>query len=129
MIWAIGCLIQRECLDITIFLVFFGVLAQPGNENAEPIALFYFGICFFVLAVAQRIKRWFQFNRAVRQHSYYIGTSPFAFRWLPAFMHRNRRVARFIDPTILCSRRCCLLSLVARTRLLAVFFGILLAGL
>jgi hypothetical protein len=83
---------------ITIFLVFFGVLAQPGNESAEPIALFYFGICFFVLALAQRIKRWFQFNRAVRQHSYYIGTSPFAFRWLPSFMHRNRRVARFIDP-------------------------------
>jgi hypothetical protein len=85
-------------LGIIIFLVFFGVLAQPGNESAEPIALFYFGICFFVLALAQRIKRWFQFNRAVRQHSFYIGTSPFAFRWLPAFMHRNRRVARFIDP-------------------------------
>jgi len=85
-------------LGITIFLVFFGVLAQPGNEDAEPIALFYFGISFFVLAVVQRIKRWTQFNRAVRQHSYYIGTSPFAFRWLPAFMHRNRRVARFIDP-------------------------------
>ena len=48
-------------LGITIFLIFFGVLAQPGNESAEPIALFYFGICFFVLAVAQRIKRWFQF--------------------------------------------------------------------
>jgi len=85
-------------LGITIFLVFFGVLAQPGNESAEPIALFYFGGAFFVLAVAQRIKRWLQFNRAVRQHSYYIGTSPFAFRWLPAFMRRNRRVARFIDP-------------------------------
>ena len=85
-------------LGITIFLIFFGVLAQPGNESAEPIALFYFAICFFVLAVVQRIKRWFQFNRAVRQHSYYIGTSPFAFRWLPEFMHRNRRVARFIDP-------------------------------
>jgi hypothetical protein len=89
---------STRILCLTIFLVFFGVLAQPGNEGAEPIALFYFGICFFVLAVAQRIKRWFQFNRAVRQHSYYIGTSPFAFRWLPAFMHRNRRVARFIDP-------------------------------
>src|SRR5665213_4299716 len=85
-------------LGITIFLIFFGVLAQPGNESAEPIALFYFGICFLVLAIAQRIKRWFQFNRAVRQHSFYIGTSPFAFRWLRSFMHRNRRVARFIDP-------------------------------
>ncbi len=88
----------HRVLGITIFLVFFGVLAQPGNESAEPIALFYFGICFLVLAIAQRIKRWFQFNRAVRQHSYYIGTSPFAFRWLPSFMHRNRRVARFVDP-------------------------------
>jgi hypothetical protein len=85
-------------LGITIFLVFFGVLAQPGNESAEPIALFYFGGAFFILAVAQRIKRWLQFNRAVRQHSFYIGTSPFAFRWLPAFMRRNRRVARFVDP-------------------------------
>ena len=85
-------------LGITIFLIFFGVLAQPGNESAEPIALFYFGGAFFILAVAQRIKGWWKFNRAIRQHSYYIGTSPFAFRWLPVFMHRNRRVARFIDP-------------------------------
>jgi hypothetical protein len=85
-------------LGITIFLVVFGVLAQPGNEAVEPIALFYFGMAFFVLAVAQRIKRWFQFNRTVRQHSYYIGTSPFAFRWLPAFMRHNRRIARFVDP-------------------------------
>jgi hypothetical protein len=85
-------------LGITIFLIFFGVLAEPGNEAAGPIALFYFGLGFFVLAMAQRIRRWFQFNRAIRQHSYYIGTSPLAFRWLPEFMHRNRRVARFLDP-------------------------------
>jgi hypothetical protein len=85
-------------LGITIFLVVVSVLAQPGNEDAKPVYLLMFGIGFFILAMAQKIKRWWQFNRAVRQHSYYIGTSPFAFRWLPAFMHRNRRVARFIDP-------------------------------
>jgi len=85
-------------LGITIFLVVVSVLTQPGNEDAKPVYLLMFGIGFFILAVTQKIKRWTELNRAVRQHSYYIGTSPFAFRWLPAFMHRNRRVARFIDP-------------------------------
>jgi hypothetical protein len=37
-------------------------------------------------------------NNGIAQFSYYIGSSPFDFRWLPNFVRRNRRVARYFDP-------------------------------
>lgn len=87
-------------IAITGILFVGSVLAQPRNADAQPMFLLVFALCFFILGMFQRIKRWWEFNRAVRQHSYYIGTSRFDFHWLPAFCRRNRRIARLIDPIV-----------------------------
>ena len=85
-------------IAVTGLLVVVSVLAQPGNADARPVFLIVFALCFFSLGMFQRLKRWRELNRDVRQHSYYIGTSPFDFHWLPMIFRRNRRLARFIDP-------------------------------
>lgn len=79
-------------------VAFITVLATPGHEEARPYDLLIFCGIAFVNGIAQRIRRWWELNRGVQQHSYYIGSSPFDFRWLPNFVRRNRRVARYIDP-------------------------------
>lgn len=79
------------------------ILATPNNEAARPTDLALFAALSFYAGIYQRIRRWLELNRGIRQHSYSVGHSRLAFRWLPAFCHRNRRVARFIDPF------CCLL--------------------
>lgn len=50
--------------------------------------------------MVQRTMRLFEMRNGARQHSYYIGTSPLKFSWLPHFLLNNRRVARFIDPLV-----------------------------
>ena len=85
-------------IAVTGLLVVVAVLAQPGHADAQPIFLLVFALWAFIVGMFQRVQRWRELNRAVRQHSYYIGTSPFDFRWLPVVCRRNRRIARFIDP-------------------------------
>jgi hypothetical protein len=85
-------------IAVTGFLAAVAVLAQPGNEDAQPIDLLFFALGALVLGMYQRLKRWLELNRGIRQHSYYIGTSPFDYHWLPIFCRRNRRMARLIDP-------------------------------
>lgn len=74
------------------------ILATPGHEAAHPIHLLIFAGVGFANGIAQRIRRWRDVNRGVNHHSYYIGSSPFDFRWLPYFARRNRRPARYIEP-------------------------------
>jgi hypothetical protein len=74
------------------------ILATPGNEAARPMDILIFTFLGFMSGIAQRIRRWWDLNRGVKQHSYYIGSSPFDWRWLPNVVRRNCRVARFIDP-------------------------------
>jgi hypothetical protein len=74
------------------------VLAEPGHEEVRPIDLLFFAVLSFCAGLAQRIRRWWELNAAVQQHSFYIGTSPLDFKWLPMIFRRNRRVARFIEP-------------------------------
>ncbi len=76
------------------------ILATPGNEDARPTDLLVFAGISFVFGMGQRIRRWWELDRNARQHSYYIGSSPFDFKWLPNFVRRNRRVARYIDPIV-----------------------------
>jgi hypothetical protein len=85
---------------VTGLVFVIAVLATPGNEAARPMDLAFYAVAVFILGMAQRIRRWWQLNQNERQHSYYIGSSPFDFRWLPNFVRRNRRVARFIDPIV-----------------------------
>jgi hypothetical protein len=74
------------------------VLATPGNEAARPMDLAVFAVVGFLIGMVQRIRRWWSLNRGVQPHSYYIGSSPFSQKWLPEFLRRNRRAARFLDP-------------------------------
>lgn len=74
------------------------ILATPNNEAARPTDLLVFAMLSFCAGIYQRIRRWLELNQGIRQHSYSVGKSRLEFRWLPAFCHRNRRVARFIDP-------------------------------
>jgi len=91
-------------LNPAVLLAVFGILAvvtilaTPGNEAARPVDLLIFAALGFCNGIAQRIRRWWDMERNVRQHSYYIGTSPFHKHWLPAFFRRNRRSARLLDP-------------------------------
>lgn len=83
------------CAVICVLTIF----ATPGNEEGRPYDLLLFCVVVFLFGFAQRIRRWLEFNRGGRQqHSFYIGSSPFDFRWLPNFVRRNRRVGRYIDP-------------------------------
>ena len=97
-------------LRVGVLLAVFGllavaaILAMPGSDEAtRPVALLIFAALGFLNGIAQRIQRWRDMERNVRQHSYYVGTSAFANqRWLPAFFRRHRRAARLLDP-LLCT--------------------------
>ena len=96
--------IGYRLLNPAVLMAVFGllavvaILATPGNEDARPVDLLIFAVLGFFCGIAQRIRRWWDLERNVRQHSYYIGNSRFDQRWLPAFFRRNRRAARIIEP-------------------------------
>ncbi len=91
-------------LNVGVLTAVFGllfvvtVLATPGNESANTTPLLIFAVIGYFNGIAQKIRRWRDLNRGIVIHSYYLGSSPFDFSWLPDFMRRNRRVARFGDP-------------------------------
>ena len=93
-------------LNVGVLTTVFGllfvvtVLATPGNESANTMALLVFAVIGYFNGIAQKIRRWRNLNRGIVIHSYYLGSSPFDFSWLPDFMRRNRRIARFGDPII-----------------------------
>jgi hypothetical protein len=63
---------------------------------AEMLLIYTAGV--FLEGVSQRLKRWREMRRGVKQHSYFIGDSQLRKLWLPAFLKCDRRVERFIDP-------------------------------
>ena len=81
-------------------LAILAVLATPGHEAAHPEHLLIFAGVGFISGLVQKIRRWSDLNRGVIHHSYYIGTSRLDFRWLPHFVRRNRRVARYVEPIL-----------------------------
>ena len=88
----------QHLFTVNGILLAISVLIRPPNEQAGPEALFWFSILAFVLGIGQRGKRLKEMKAGVVQHSYYIGTSPFDYRWLPDWCRRDRRMARFVDP-------------------------------
>jgi hypothetical protein len=89
-------------LIVNGILALVAILAMPGNPNGGPLALLLFAALSFLSGMSQRIKRWRELNSNIRQHSYFVGSSPFNFKWLPEACRCNRRVERFFDP-ILCA--------------------------
>jgi hypothetical protein len=101
-------------------LALVAILAMPGSHDGGPLALLLFAILSFLSGMSQRFKKWREWNRNVRSHSYYLGSSPFNFKWLPEFCRQNGRVERFFDPIV-----CALVGLVLLPSLpaLALWIG------
>jgi len=76
------------------------VIASLASNNPDnrPADLMFFAGMMLVFGFWQKFRRWRDIGNAISQHSYYIGTSRFRFRWLPGFLKRNRRIERFFDP-------------------------------
>ena len=89
-----------KLIAVTGLLAVIAILSMPNNEAARPIDLLIFAFVAFLSGLAQRIRRWWDLNRNVQGHSYYIGSSAFDFQFLPDFVRRNRRAARYLDPII-----------------------------
>lgn len=87
-------------LSLTIMTGILLAVASDAKPENRPQDLMIFAVVMFLLGFTQRIRRWWQFRQGVRQHSYYIGTSPFDFRWLPGFIRNERRIARYLDPLV-----------------------------
>src|SRR5579872_4566944 len=45
------------------------ILATPNNEAARPTDLALFAALSFYAGIYQRIRRWLELNRGIRQHS------------------------------------------------------------
>ena len=87
-----------KLLAVNCLLAVIGIMAQPGNEDARPIALTIFAVVSFCGGIAQRFHRWRELGQPHSPHSEYVGDSPFDWQFLPAFMRRNSRMGRFADP-------------------------------
>src|ERR1017187_10414223 len=109
---------------MTGILALVAILAMPGSPNGGPLAMLLFAVLSFICGMSQRMDRWRELNRNVRSHSYYLGSSPFDYKWLPEFCRRNRRVARFFDPIF-----CALVGYVLLPSLPALALWLVFAGL
>jgi hypothetical protein len=85
-------------LCVTAGLGFVGILAEPKATPENPPGLLIFAGLSLFFAVCHRYQRRKEMKKGIVQHTYYIGTSPFNTRLIPAFFRRNRRMARFFDP-------------------------------
>ena len=87
-------------LAVTCLVLPLAAFAKPYDEPGGP-GLLLFAVAALFLAIGQREKRWKEFKRGIRQHSYYIGTSRFeGVRWLPRFCRRDRKISRILDPIV-----------------------------
>jgi hypothetical protein len=125
--------IGYRLLNPGVLLAVFGllavvaILAMPGNQTARPVALLIFAVLGFFKGIAQKIRRWRDLERNVRQHSYYVGTSPFD-QWLPAFFRHNRRTARLLDPLVCAAIGLALLPIFRALALWIIFSAFCLAA-
>ena len=83
---------------MTGILMLVAAIIPPEKQAAHPEFLFWFAMLSLFLSSCQRTKRWREFKKGVLQHTYYIGTSPFDYSWLPKACRRFRRIPRFADP-------------------------------
>lgn len=78
--------------------VFMFVIAEFARESPYHDALQLFSAIVFIGGMMERAARLKEFKQGFQQHTHFIGESRLAFRWLPNFLKRNRRVERLIDP-------------------------------
>ena len=88
-------------VPVTGFLFAISILAGKGNPDDRLWGLLIFALLTLALGIYQRVKGWIEVGQKVRRHTYYLGTSPFNnFGWIPEFLRRERRLARFVDPIV-----------------------------
>lgn len=87
-------------IPVTLVLIVVGTLAGQDNQEANPQALIIFALLTLAVSLCQYLKRWIDYARRVKQHSYYMGTSHFHLKRTPLFLQRKRRLERFVDPII-----------------------------
>jgi hypothetical protein len=117
-----------KLIAVTGSLAVIAILSMPNNEAARPIDLLIFAFVAFLSGLAQRIRRWWDLNQNVQQHSYYIGSSAFDFEFLPDFVRRNRRVARYVDPLVFALIGVALLPISRALAIWLVFSAFCLKG-
>ena len=86
------------------------ILAMFAPTKRDAVALMFWASLVFIVGFWNLFKRWREFNRGVKQHSYYLGTSNWNKSWIPAFIRHHRKIERFGEP--------CLFFLAAATLLL-----------
>ena len=86
------------------------ILAMFAPTKQDAVALMFWATLVFIMGFWNLFKRWREFNRGVKQHSYFLGNSNWNKPWMPAFIRRNRKIERFGEP--------CLFFLAAATLLL-----------
>jgi hypothetical protein len=107
---------------VTVVEIIISIIIPPTNNHVN--ALFIFAIIALITGMGQRLKRWREFNRGLKQHSFYIGTSYFDFPWMPLFLRKNRRIPRKIDPLV-----CVIVGVILLPYFTGLGLWLLIAGL
>lgn len=81
------------------------VLAMVGiaafcQPQTKPVFLLAHAAVFFLCASYLRFKRWREFRRGVRQHTFYIGSTGVRNFLVPNFCRRHRLYERFLEPLV-----------------------------
>jgi len=84
-------------LGVTVVMFVFAELAR-NTPYAELLQIF--AVLVFFVGLMARANWSREFRSGVRRHSYYVGDSYLEFAWLPAFLRRERRIQRFVDPAV-----------------------------
>jgi len=84
-------------LGVTVVMFLFSGLAR-NTPYAELLQIF--AVLVFFVGLMERGKRWKEFRSGERRHSYYVGDSFLESAWMPAFLRRERRIPRFVDPAV-----------------------------
>ena len=119
-------LLHRGYISGVTAIMFLLAMFAPTRQDA--LALMFWATFVFIIGFWNLFKRWREFNRGVKQHSYFLGTSNWNKRWLPAFIRQNRKVERFFEPCLIfIAGATCLLPFTAPLGLWLMFAAICLA--
>ena len=97
----IGARLARRQIAISGILLLLGVgyFVELQQPNRSPVLILIGFVTLFQYGF-HLLRRWREFRRGASEHSYYLGTSGFEFRWMPKFIRRSRVMSRFVDPLV-----------------------------
>jgi hypothetical protein len=116
-------------LSIACIITAIAVFIEPYHPEARTGDLIWFAWAALLVGSGLRNKRWGEIKRGNMTHTYYIGTSPFDFRWLPFFIRRNRKIARHFDPLFIMAIGAGLIAYSSALGCWLIFAGLCLSSL